>query len=176
VITKVLKQRKDSFFLACMWNSFEVLEIFLEAKGFWQVISHLNHSTWQLHIYSLCAVNLLAVSSYGNEIEWKRKGNIILSLNVKWAQGTRICYTFHDFQLWRIPSSGILHCVALVRIARSMLRLLVTVNVVPSSPILSSWRWKRYVPPKRRFFQEPQSITSQETEFFMVIAVKTNLT
>jgi hypothetical protein len=33
---------------------------------------------------------------------------------------------------------------------------------------------KTDVPPKRRFLQEPQGVTSQETAFFIVIAVKTS--
>jgi hypothetical protein len=42
---------------------------------------------------------------------------------------------------------------------------------------LSLWWWRRYVPPKRQFLQEPHSVTSQKTVFFTVTAVKTsNLT
>jgi hypothetical protein len=80
-------------------------------------------------------------------------------------------------RLWRMPSSGMFHRVALVRtdvseerstsiirVTRIMRRLLVTANV-PSSP-LSPWWWRCYVPPKHRFFQEPHVITSQKTAFF----------
>jgi hypothetical protein len=50
-------------------------------------------------------------------------------------------------------------------------------SVVPSSPILVIWWCWRYIPTKRRFLQEPQGVTSQKTEFFIVTAVKTsNLT
>jgi hypothetical protein len=60
---------------------------------------------------------------------------------------------------------------------RSMRRLLVTANVVPSSPILSPWCWRRELPPKRRFLQEPHGITSQMTVFLIITTVKTsNLT
>jgi hypothetical protein len=45
----------------------------------------------------------------------------------------------------------------------SVLLLLVTTNIVPSSPI----------PPKRRFVQEPHGVTSQKL-FFIVTAVKTS--
>jgi hypothetical protein len=39
------------------------------------------------------------------------------------------------------------------------------------------WRWRRYVPPKRRFTQDLHGATSQKTAFFIVAAVKTsNLT
>jgi hypothetical protein len=39
---------------------------------------------------------------------------------------------------------------------------------------LSLW-WRRgYLPPKRRFLQEPHDVTSQKTPFFIVIAVKTS--
>jgi hypothetical protein len=34
---------------------------------------------------------------------------------------------------------------------RSLRRMLVTANVVPSSSILSTWLWRGYVSPKRRF-------------------------
>jgi hypothetical protein len=51
---------------------------------------------------------------------------------------------------------------------RSVLRLLVTANVVPSSPILLTliW-WKRYIPRKRRFLQEPRTVMTQKTSFFV---------
>jgi hypothetical protein len=40
-----------------------------------------------------------------------------------------------------------------------------------------SWRWRRYVPPKRRFTQDLHGATSQKTALFIVTAVKTsNLT
>jgi hypothetical protein len=38
--------------------------------------------------------------------------------------------------------------------------------------ILSPWWRNRYVPPKRRFLQEPRGETSQKTPFFIVTAVK----
>jgi hypothetical protein len=42
---------------------------------------------------------------------------------------------------------------------------------------LSPWWWRRYVPPKHRFLQEPHDLTSQKTPFFIVTAVKiSNLT
>jgi hypothetical protein len=36
---------------------------------------------------------------------------------------------------------------------------------------LSSWWWKRYIPPKRRFLQEPHCVTSQKTTFFKPIQI-----
>jgi hypothetical protein len=37
--------------------------------------------------------------------------------------------------------------------------------------------WRRYVPPKRRFLQEPHGVTYQKTALFIFTAVKTsNLT
>jgi hypothetical protein len=51
---------------------------------------------------------------------------------------------------------------------RSVRRLLVTVNDVPSSPIFSPWWLTLYVPPKCRFLQEPHGITSQKTKFFQI--------
>jgi hypothetical protein len=56
-------------------------------------------------------------------------------------------------------------------------RLLVTANVGPSSPILVTLMMEGYVPPKNRFLQESHGVISQNTAFFIVIAVKTsNLT
>jgi hypothetical protein len=57
---------------------------------------------------------------------------------------------------------------------RSMRWLLVTASVVPSSQFLSPWWWRRYVPPKRRFLQEPHGVTSQKTPFFIVTIMKTS--
>jgi hypothetical protein len=45
------------------------------------------------------------------------------------------------------------------------------------SRIFLPWRWRRYVPPKRRFVQERHGATSQKAAFFIVTAVKiSNLT
>jgi hypothetical protein len=50
-------------------------------------------------------------------------------------------------------------------------QFLVIANVVPSSLILSSWWWRRYIPPKFRFLQEPHGVTSQKTAFFKNVLV-----
>jgi hypothetical protein len=50
---------------------------------------------------------------------------------------------------------------------------LVTVNIVPSSPILFPFMMEAILPPKRRFLQVPHSLASQKTAFFTVTAVKT---
>jgi hypothetical protein len=62
---------------------------------------------------------------------------------------------------------SLLGCYA-VWLLRWQLRLLVTANVVARSPILVSLWWRRNVPPKRRFLQEPSGITSQNTSFFIL--------
>jgi hypothetical protein len=50
---------------------------------------------------------------------------------------------------------------------RSVLRLILTANVVPSSLILVTLRMtERYVPAKRRFLQEPLGVTFQKTAIF----------
>jgi hypothetical protein len=60
---------------------------------------------------------------------------------------------------------------------RGVLRLLVTANVVPNSPILVTLMMDAIVSPKSRFLHEPHGVTSQKTTFFIVNAVKTsNLT
>jgi hypothetical protein len=40
--------------------------------------------------------------------------------------------------------------------------------------LLSPWWRRQYVPPKRRFLQEPHGVTSQKTPFFIITAVKTS--
>jgi hypothetical protein len=50
-------------------------------------------------------------------------------------------------------------------------------TLVPRSRIFLPWRWRRYVPPKRRLTQDLHSATFQKTTFFIVTAVTTsNLT
>jgi hypothetical protein len=71
-------------------------------------------------------------------------------------------------------SPGMLHHVALVN---SVCLLLVTANVIPSSPILVTLKTEALRSSERRFLQEPHGVTSQKTAFFIVTAVKTsNLT
>jgi hypothetical protein len=48
----------------------------------------------------------------------------------------------------------------------SVLQLLVTANVVPSSLLLSTLMMQNIRSPKRRFLQEPHVVTSQKTAFF----------
>jgi hypothetical protein len=58
-----------------------------------------------------------------------------------------------------------------------MRRLLVTANVVPSSPILVTLMKEALSSSKNQFLQEPHGVTLQKTPFFIVIALKTsNLT
>jgi hypothetical protein len=61
----------------------------------------------------------------------------------------------------RMPFSGMLPRVALVR-------------TDVSEKHSASWRWRREIPPKRRFLQDPHGVTSQKTAFFIVTAVKTS--
>jgi hypothetical protein len=50
-------------------------------------------------------------------------------------------------------------------------------TLVLRSRIFLPWRWRRYVPPKRRFTQDLNGNTSQKTALFIITAVKTsNLT
>jgi hypothetical protein len=55
---------------------------------------------------------------------------------------------------------------------RCPLRLLVTANVFLVPWFWSPWWLRRYVPPRRRFLQEPHGVTFQKTAFFIVTAVK----
>jgi hypothetical protein len=45
-------------------------------------------------------------------------------------------------------------------------------TLVPHSRIFLPWRWRRYVPPKRRFTQDLQGTTSQKMALFIVTAWK----
>jgi hypothetical protein len=47
-------------------------------------------------------------------------------------------------------------------------------TLVPTSMIFLPWKWRRYVPPKRRFTQNLHGATSQKTTFFILTAVKTS--
>jgi hypothetical protein len=51
-------------------------------------------------------------------------------------------------------------------------RLLVTANVVPSSPILVTLMME--VPPKSRFLQEQHGVISLKTAFFIIATFKTS--
>jgi hypothetical protein len=42
-------------------------------------------------------------------------------------------------------------------------------TLVPRSRIFLPWRWRRYLPPKRRFTQDLHSVTTQKTTFFKLI-------
>jgi hypothetical protein len=58
-----------------------------------------------------------------------------------------------------------------------VLRLLVTANVVPSSPILVTLMMEAIRSSETRFLQEPHGVTSQKTAFFIVTVVNSsNLT
>jgi hypothetical protein len=81
---------------------------------------------------------------------------------------------------WRIPSSGMLSRVALVRtdvseeLGASIFRVtrigelgtMLAAATFLVHGLLSPWWWRRYVPPKRLFLQEPHGVTSQKTPFF----------
>jgi hypothetical protein len=56
-----------------------------------------------------------------------------------------------------------------------MLRLLVTANIVPSSPILVTLMKEAIVPTKRRYLQEPHGVTSQKMAFFSLSSVYYNV-
>jgi hypothetical protein len=66
--------------------------------------------------------------------------------------------------LWRISSSVMWRHVDLLWTDFTDERILLT--LVPRSRIFLLWRWRRYVPPKRRFTQDVHGATSQKTAFF----------
>jgi hypothetical protein len=76
-------------------------------------------------------------------------------------------------------SFGKLRRVALVRFDvseernASMIRVTRICALGTTLAVSSNRLALRYVPPKRRFLQEPHDVTSRKTVFFMVVAVKT---
>jgi hypothetical protein len=64
--------------------------------------------------------------------------------------------------LWRIPSSGMRRSVDLV--------LTDVLTLVPRSRIILPWRWRQYVPPKRRLTQDLHGAISQKTAFLIQIS------
>jgi hypothetical protein len=79
-----------------------------------------------------------------------------------------------------MPSSGMVRYVALVRTDVSEERSASVIMVTrigelgTTLAVTSNRRTLRYVPPKRRFLQEPDGVSSQKTAFFIVTAVKTS--
>jgi hypothetical protein len=49
-------------------------------------------------------------------------------------------------------------------------------SAFPSSQIVLPWRWRRGVPPKRQFSQDPHGATSQKMALFIVTTVKSYIT
>jgi hypothetical protein len=80
--------------------------------------------------------------------------------------------------LRRTASSGMLHRVALVRtdfvVLHSMCWLPVMASVVPSSLILVNLMKETPSSSKTAVLKEPCGVTSQNTPFFIVTAVKTS--
>jgi hypothetical protein len=69
-----------------------------------------------------------------------------------------------------IPEDIILHGHC-----REILKTYTLLTLFPAHRLLSSWWWRPYVLPKRRFLQEPHGVTSQKTPFFIVTTVKTSI-
>jgi hypothetical protein len=86
-------------------------------------------------------------------------------------------FTSHQIPKVVFRSTGISQQITNFVFLRSVRRLLVTANVVPSSLIRHPDDGGAKFLPKRRFLQEPHGVTSHTRTFFLVTAVKTsNLT
>jgi hypothetical protein len=83
--------------------------------------------------------------------------------------------------LWRMPSSGMWRRVDLVwtdvseeritsifRVEKSACSCSHLLTLVPRTRIFLPWRWRRYVPPKRRFTHDLHGATSQKKPFFLM--------
>jgi hypothetical protein len=76
-----------------------------------------------------------------------------------------------------MTDAGLLRCVALVRSDLTSNQLLVTANIVPSSPILVTLMMEAIHSSETSVPRELHRVTSKKTAFFIVIAVKiSNLT
>jgi hypothetical protein len=72
--------------------------------------------------------------------------------------------------------------VALLRtdVAEKRIATIIRVSVIGkigTTLVVTSKRvglWRLYIPPKRRFFQEPHCVTPQKAAFFILTAVKTS--
>jgi hypothetical protein len=77
-------------------------------------------------------------------------------------------------------SSGMLRGVALVRtgvaekLSASFIRVTRSCELGTTLAVTSNRRTLRRIPPKGQFLQEPHGVTSQETPFFILTAVKTS--
>jgi hypothetical protein len=91
-----------------------------------------------------------------------------------WTALYQTAYNLRPSQrwLWRMLSCGMWCCVDLVltNISEEHIASIFRVEnlLVPGSQIFQPWRWRRYVPPKRRLTQVLHSATSKKTTFFSV--------
>jgi hypothetical protein len=74
-----------------------------------------------------------------------------------------------------MASSGMLRRVAFVRtdVAEELSASIIRVTRIGEPGTTLAATSNRYVPPKRRFLQEPQGVTSQKTPFFNIPIVIT---
>jgi hypothetical protein len=70
--------------------------------------------------------------------------------------------------------SSIIRVTRRVTEARDLLRLLVTANVIPTSPILVTLMMETIRCSETSVLKDPQGVTSHKTTFFIVTAVKTS--
>jgi hypothetical protein len=121
---------------------------------FWTVKPHAIYKNWSV------------VSNTGNCMEGASRG-LMLGLNAGTCQeslnfklvGVPVRIPTDRFSVvpwatsmpWRMSSSGMLRRVALVG---------------TDVTLMLPWWWRRQVPPKSQFLQEPYGVTSQKTPFF----------
>jgi hypothetical protein len=73
-----------------------------------------------------------------------------------------------------MPSPGMLRDVAHVRTGVLEISIASIIRVTIIGELGTTLAVTSYIPPKSRFLQEPHSVTSQETAFFIVTAMKTS--
>jgi hypothetical protein len=137
-----------------------------------------NHSkSWKLLPGNLFIVSLdKKLDSLRKEAKtaciWNERKLNYFILQTDWTKYRSKIWSFHggDCEECRLlkcyaPGSCKNRYTNTILFFRSMLRLLVTANVVLGRR-LSPWKRRWYVPPKSQFLQEPHGVTTQKREFF----------
>jgi hypothetical protein len=125
-------------------------------------VSTLTWTPWQLPVTG----RIFSRQSAHRRL-WGCQPDAPAALNPRNIHGTRFCYRLNRLQGHSAPER-------FRSIEKQIVDYSHLLTVVPCSRIFLPWRWRRYVPPKRRFTQYLYGATSQKTVFFIVTAVKTS--
>jgi hypothetical protein len=118
----------------------------LSSSGMWRFVDLVRTDVSEEHIASI----IMWVTRFSEQVT-------TLTVTTNWSTLRRNTYSFH---------------IDIGVFIGSELQLLVTSNVVLARWLFSPWWWRRHVPPKYSFLQEPYGTTFQKTAFFIVTAVE----